>query len=106
MIIILTQTIILAFLILCVYCEYSDKYRNCNWHVFVRGLLMVFSAIVAAKLQMFATAPIIIQFLILALTAYLSVFMYKRVLKRQMKIKNFRLIKQFLGDDYVKRTYR
>ena len=106
MIILITQFVILVFGLLCLYCEISDKYRDCNWHVSVRWVLMMASILVAFKVSVFTTAPIFAQMVVLFLTCITAKFLYRRVLRRQIRIKNFKLKKLYLGDWYVKSINR
>lgn len=104
MIIVIIKAVIAFFFFLSLYCEISKRYRNCEIHVIVRLLLMVASVIVFAKVAVFATAPILIQLLLLAATLMTARFLYKAVLCRQLRIKNFRLKKMYIEDFYHKNS--
>lgn len=106
MIILITQFVILVFGLLCLYCEVSDKYRDCNWHVSVRWVLMMASILIAFKVSLIASAPILAQIGVLFTTCLTVKFLYRKVLKRQIRIKNFKLKKIYLGDLYVKSINR
>ena len=96
MIILITQFVILAFGLTCLYCEVSNKYRDCNWHVSVRWVLMMASIVLAFKVSVFAVSSLFIQVLALLVTCITAKFLYKKVLRRQVRIKNFNLKKLYL----------
>lgn len=97
MIILITQFIIVAVGLLSLYCEVSDKYRNCTWHVSVRYALMLASVLLAFKVAVFAVSAIFIQILVLFVVVVTAKFVVEKILKKQMKIKNFKLKKTYLG---------
>lgn len=106
MIIGVIQFVIAAFGMLCLYCEVSDRYRNCNWHVSIRWVLMMSSIILAYKVTVFATAPILAQIFLLFGTLLSAKILYRKVLSKQIRIKGFKLRKPYIGDRYEKSTNR
>lgn len=96
MIILITQLIIVAVGVLSLYCEVSDKYRDCTWHVSVRYALMLASLIFAFKVTIFASSALFVQLIVLFVVAISAKLVVQKILRKQIKIKNFKLKKTYL----------
>lgn len=100
MIITIAQILIAVFGFVCLYCEVSEKYRDCVTYSSVNLALMVMAVVISVGLGVFSASAFIVQLSVLGVTAVVLKVLYQKVLKRQLKIKDFRLKKFYLGDFY------
>lgn len=98
MTIVLIQITLFLFFLVNLYCEVSQKYRDCELHVSLRMLFMVASLVAIAKASILAALPIVVQVSTLIVLLVIIKLLYDHVLKRQVRIKNFKLKKFYLGD--------
>ncbi|CAL1777502.1 hypothetical protein BRC2024_KCUCJSVR_CDS_0130 [Acinetobacter phage vB_AbaM_KissB] len=106
MVITLIKIIFIVFYFINVACEVSNRYRDCKMHVAVRYAFMVASAIAYTKIGVLATAPLVVQISALIIVIFLAKFLYDHVLKRQIRIKNFRLKKLYLSESARKPSHK
>jgi len=102
MFIILSQVVVALLLAISLWCELSHKYRDCNLHVTVRWVLMMSCIIFGFGLQVFATSHVLVQACVFVVTLVLARLAHKKVLMKQIRIKNFKLIQKYLGGLDVK----
>lgn len=106
MIILIAQLIIAAFGFLSLWFEVSEKYRDCELNVAIRYTFILASILVAFRMSVFYAAPFLLQVGVLFLTVVSATFLYKKVLKKQIRIKNYKLYKLYLGEVNAKRLNR
>ncbi|QIW91557.1 hypothetical protein vBAbaMD22_44 [Acinetobacter phage vB_AbaM_D22] len=105
MTIVLIQIIIALFFLINLYCEVSKKYRNCELHVSLRWIFMIASLVALAKVHILAAMPVVVQISALIIVIAIAKILYDHVLKRQIRIRNFKLKKLYLND-FQKHTHR
>ena len=105
MTIVLIQIILALFAALNFYCEVSKKYRDCGVHASLRWLFMVASLIALAKVKYLAVMPFVVQLSALIIVIGLAKLLYDHVLKRQIRIANFKLKRMYLSKD-AKHSHR
>ncbi|QMP19108.1 hypothetical protein FKOIJHOC_00160 [Acinetobacter phage Ab_121] len=105
MTIVLIQIILALFAAVNFYCEVSKKYRDCGIHASLRWLFMVTSLIALAKVKYLAVMPFVVQLSALIIVIGLTKLLYDHVLKRQIRIANFKLKKLYL-EEVQKHSHR
>jgi len=106
MTIVLIQIILALFFFINLYCEVSKRYVNCGVPVSLRWIFMVASLVALAKIKILAATPVIVQIAALLIVIGLAVFLYDHVLKRQIRITNFKLKKLYLSETRKRRQQR
>lgn len=102
MFIILSQVVVALLLAISLWCELSHKYRDCNLHVTIRWILMMVCIIFGFGLQVFATSHVLVQACVFVVTLVVARLVHKKVLMKQIKVRNYRLLKKYLGGLGVK----
>ena len=96
--VVLAQIAIVVFGFITFHFEWSTKYRDCFFNVSNRLAIFVGATILPWKMVALYSAPLVVQFSTLILTAMCLWLIFEFILKKQIKVKNFKLKKTYLGD--------
>lgn len=103
---VLTQIVFVGFFLLILWIESSKRYRDCGPLALIRLFLMVASAILYFKVGALANHSVGVQIVAFIGSLAMVKFLYEKVLKRHVKIRNFKLKQLYLGNPHGDKTYR
>lgn len=100
--VVLAQIAIVVFGFLTFHFEWSKNYRDCFFNVSNRLAIFLGAVIIPVKMSVLYSAPFIVQLSTLIMVICSLWLIYEFILKKQIKISNFKLKKLYLGKSGLK----